>query len=76
MMYEIERDRPIPDAKHAPRAAKYPFRKMEVGDSFAIATAGEAAKVAAAGWQCFRRNRHLKFTVRKDGDSYRCWRIE
>jgi hypothetical protein len=49
---------------------------MEVGDSFAIATAGEAAKVAAAGWQCFRRNRHLKFTVRKDGDSYRCWRIE
>jgi hypothetical protein len=73
-MYEIERDKPIPDVKRV-ASMKYPFRNMEIGDSFAIETAVEAARVAAAGWQCFRKN-HLKFTVRKDGDSYRCWRIE
>lgn len=53
---------------------KYPFHEMEVGDSFACEN--QALVTSAANSYSKRHERKEKFSVRKHGDAFRCWRIK
>lgn len=83
-MFKIEKDIPAPlNARGAP--AKYPFRQMGVGDSFAIPASDNGFyrrkngvrghSVQAASWY-YSQKMGFKFTTRllPDG-SCRVWRI-
>jgi hypothetical protein len=86
MTYAIEKTVPLPGRKEyisspgarAPArrwARKYPFRAMEVGDSFLVEPReANRARSAASKWS--KRHRGFRFTSRRmpDGD-YRIWRI-
>lgn len=52
---------------------KYPFRQMEVGDSF-FYRGGENTIRTAASRAGSRQNK--KFTIRQVKDGYRVWRIK
>jgi hypothetical protein len=54
----------------------YPFRDMEVGDSFYFeADAEQAKKLRSASANVTSRN-GWKFSTLKDGSGYRCWRLK
>ncbi len=64
----IEKNIPIPPKKHGKERTS-PVWNMEIGDSYFTdgRNKNEYARVANAnGW---------KFTVRKEGDGYRVWRV-
>ena len=54
---------------------KFPFKEMKVGDSFAIPAHIRRTTVQVAALR-YGRTQGARFTVRKFGDGYRCWRIE
>ena len=69
------------------RRKKYPFEKLEVGDSFLAVTSEKSAKTKTAGGFVYTyasiagkklretRNDSTKFTVSKQGDDFRVWRV-
>jgi len=69
--FKIDTDIPAPPSRS--RGGKYPFGAMEVGHSFAFTKDNYVNAAAAASWFGKRNNR--KYSIRKDGDGYRCWRI-
>ena len=82
-MYEIEKCIKITEAKSGrPKTGpKYPFRKMNVGDSFSIPFENkyEARKIQSRLLMSTRRERFPngeKFTTRTLDNCIRCWRIE
>ena len=90
-MYEIEKDVPIPE-KIIKMSTRYPFRSMEIGDSFLIRPRAEGlidnkpvrliqtGVIASFNW--FRRNHpemsnwRIKTRYNSDNDELRIWRIE
>lgn len=70
MAYEhtVEKGYPIPER----RCTKYPYGKMDVGDSFYCTE--ERTRLYSSSSQYGLRN-GMKFSVRKEGDGYRVWRI-
>ena len=56
-----------------PLKNSYPFGEMAVDDSFFIEVSQFARLTSAACWYGKRHSK--KFSVRKEGDGYRCWRI-
>ncbi len=52
---------------------KFPFREMQIGDSFAVSI--EDWKNTTSSASAFGKYHNQKFTVRKHGDAYRCWRL-
>jgi hypothetical protein len=67
---KIEKNVPIPR-----RGYEMPFDQMEVGDSFVLPDSfspGYARALIRKAQKSIGR----KFTLRKIGDSFRCWRIE
>lgn len=62
----IEKDVAMPE--HCSRT-KYPWTKMEVGDSFFI------PKLTISLGATNERYKPKKFIARKDGEGYRVWRI-
>jgi hypothetical protein len=73
-MIAIEKDKPLP-----PIWRKYPFADMQAGDSFWVPQGDNAARtshnlVSAASSHGRRKNK--RFSVRRDGDGFRVWRIE
>ena len=91
MQITIDKNIPIPsNVADGGRPALFPFRQMEVGDSFAIPLAGEAELNAAGGHKWDKNVRRIrnaafhhqrkygvKFTVRelRDEGVARCWRV-
>ena len=68
--YVIEKDVPITRGK--PKT-KYPFGKMVVGDSFAVATNDKVTPAASN----FGIRHGMKFSILKQEDgTYRVWRME
>lgn len=68
--YVIEKDVPI--TQHS-RRNSWPFDKMVVGDSFAVADRGRVTPAASA----FGIRHGMKFSVLKQKEGgYRCWRTE
>lgn len=70
--YVIEKDVPIPGGF----CYRYPFKQMEIGDSFLIGNDETmASRVRSAGCN-YSKKHNKKFTVRKCLDGYRIWRVE
>ena len=69
-MFTIEKNVPMPKTS---RVSKYPFDKLEVGDSFLVAGGKKGTVAAAANAAAKRLER--KFTVRVVEDGVRVWRI-
>ncbi len=80
-MFEIEKNIPI-DVKHK-KGSKYPFKDMEVGDSFLVTTKHEkekfivrAAAYAFAAYYKKKTGNVIKFkTSCVENDDIRVWRI-
>lgn len=85
---KIDKNIPIPDPKFGPIGSRigcmYPFKKMNVGDSFFVKTKGplqsrkklQSIKSASKSW-C--KNNHVtnrKFTVRMLKNGVRIWRTK
>ncbi len=73
--FKIEKGIPLaPHGNSVRRQSKYPFSDMKVGDSFAVpAEVLSAVRTASIGYS--RANGGSKFTIRKSGKAFRCWRI-
>lgn len=71
-MYEIEKGVLAPAGS---TKAKYPFSKMEIGDSFAVPLA-ERLKVRNAVGQYKCRTQGFNYVTKTDGDSLRIWRVK
>jgi hypothetical protein len=70
--FVIEKGIPTPHKKG--RTPDFPLDQMEVGDSFAFA--GElVSRVRSSAAYQQRRFPMRAFSVRAEGDHYRCWRI-
>lgn len=74
MAYETRKGVPLPALLD--NAHKYPFRTMEVGDSFALS--GEnRLRVASAASDANKRLAPKRFSIRQmDDGSLGCWRIK
>ncbi len=70
-MIKIDKNVPIPPIVRPGRKPKYPFREMEVSDSFFV-----AGKIANQIVQCATRCRPKKFVTRKEKNGVRVWRVE
>ncbi|MBA7529769.1 hypothetical protein ES705_21968 [subsurface metagenome] len=75
----IEKDIPIPDACELSR--KYPFQKMNIGDSFTIEATQEninklrsSVATAAYSW-AKRKGDDRKFSTRVNGNEIGVWRV-
>ena len=53
---------------------RYPFARMQLGDSFAVSKE-YASKVRQAAWKAGEKY-NTKFSVRKEGFGFRVWRIK
>ena len=80
-MFTIEKNIPIPANGEEPRAGylKYPFKNMEVGDSFKVTYELMAEKntnierIRQAASQ-FKNRAGMEFTILKEDGGYRVWR--
>jgi hypothetical protein len=71
MTIKIEKDIPVPSHGNS----KWPFKDMEIGDSFAV-NESERSPLAGAAYDYGKRN-NMKFLTRKvPGAQVRCWRIK
>ena len=81
-MYEIEKGISIPVQRT--KNIKYPFRFMEVGDSFFVAVKDDGVtdfkvttnrvRNAASGYA--KRDKSIKFTIRTVDGGIRCWMVK
>ena len=74
MSYEIDKNVPVPEKGR--KKKKYPFGAMAVGDSFLVTTAGDCANVRSAASYYKIRHPGFAFSVQKEGEGMRIWRIE
>lgn len=72
-MYEIEKGVPMPEMKNVGYRSKYPWKAMEIGDSFFIPA---PAPVALRGNLCkVALQTGKRFTARDAGNGFRVWRV-
>lgn len=67
--YKIEKGVPIPESN-----AQYPWKEMEVGDSFTVPI--EKKRRLESARYAWGKRYGKKFTVKAEGDKARIWRIE
>lgn len=65
----------IPIDKGIPLPGKYPFDKMEVGDSFLVPAGVPRTTVGVAASR-YGKPRGMKFSFRVTPEGLRCWRVE
>jgi hypothetical protein len=72
----IEKGVPMPARR--PGRRRYPFREMEVGDSFVVETVQDRERVKATLWHYTRTGtgKGRKFASRKVDEGFRIWRTE
>ena len=68
-MFTIDKTIPVPTH----HLAKYPFKTMEVGDSFFAE--GKTPTILLSAAKHVRKNNGWKFASRKEGTGARIWRI-
>jgi hypothetical protein len=73
MPYEIEKNVPIPTIKRKAPAEKYPFRHMEIGDSFFIPD--ETGTSVSGLVSAYGKKLGKKFSSRTVKDGARIWRL-
>lgn len=72
MAFDVEKNVPMPEER-ATRTL-YPFRNMEVGDSFLVPQ-GAPQRVNAAVYQENKKRDGVKYTQRKVEGGVRVWRM-
>ncbi len=72
-MTEIKIEKSVPVPKGDARK-KYPFAEMKKGESFFVECGVNGLRACASHHAI--RNPGKKFTVRKEGNGARCWRVE
>jgi hypothetical protein len=72
-MFTIEKGIPVPAARNT-SGSMYPFRLMEVGDSFLLADES-MVKRARASANVTGKRMGAKFACRKVSDGWRFWRV-
>ena len=70
---EIEKNVPAPNQRGKGRPKKYPWAKMQPGDSFFLVGARVAPMGSVAKWKI--EHPEQKFVTRKESDGIRVWRI-
>lgn len=71
MTFQIDKNVPIP-TKRSGRISKYPFASMESGDSFFSTSPQYSVSACASRYGKLHKK---KFTVAKEGEGVRCWRV-
>ena len=71
-MYKIEKGIEIPESGSG--VPKYPWKEMEVGDSFFVKNVPYNTLHSSTSYAGSRY--HMKFSARKVEGGYRIWRIE
>lgn len=71
-MFEIEKGVPAPSA---PRNAKYPFRNMEIGDSFFVPDDKASEDALRSSASAFGKHNSIKLKVKRVEGGLRVWRI-
>ena len=74
MSYTIKKNVPIPAASTGGRPSKYPFGKLEVGDSFVVPYVDASAKQIRQAAAAFGRRNQMKFVVREIAEGTAVWR--
>jgi len=77
--FNVEHGVPIPQRRNAPK--RYPFRDMEIGDSFFVPLNGEKsskvfARIAGAAIRDARSRGGIKYAVRSVEGGVRVWRVK
>ena len=72
-MIEIDKNIPVPLYSGRGGPAKYPWRQMDVGDSFFVANI--KANTVSAAARLVGKRMGASFTVRKVDGGVRAWRI-
>lgn len=67
---KIDKNIPIPES------TKYPWKDMEVGDSFLAKVQSYTAMYQQAKYWAKRRDLKRKWKVSKEDEGFRIWRIE
>lgn len=76
-MYNIEKKVPIPVFYDRGAPPKYPFRQMEIGDSFVVEGSDQERTRAQHAAHTFAQNHSkFKFTTRSFINGMRIWRIK
>ena len=70
----VDKKVPLPPPRTGEQNHVYPWRTMEVGDSFAVPTDKMIANFRHGASLAGRINQR-RFSVRQTPDGYRCWRI-
>ena len=68
-MYQVEKGVPVPEV-----SSKYPFKQMDVGDSFVFEL--DKKKQVSAAANHYAKKTGFGFTIREDGDGFRIWRVK
>lgn len=71
-MYEIQKGIAVPEIESGP---KYPFSKMEIGDSFFVHSRN-VTKVKGGAYSYTKKNPAIKFSILPYEKGYRCWRVQ
>jgi len=71
-MFEIEKGVPLPERRQS--GSVYPFRFMEVGDSFVVSEEDRLKNARAAAYSYGKRSGH-RFACRRVGNGWRFWRV-
>lgn len=71
----IEKNIPVPTPIHRGRPNRYPWKGMEIGDSFLFPKEVSLAGCRTMAWDAGRKLKR-KFTVMQTSEGNRCWRIE
>lgn len=76
-MYEIEKNKPIPE-KNVGTTRKYPFHKMEVGDSFSFDIDAVSVHTVRSSAYAFAKKseKNVRFSFRVVNATGTCWRVE
>jgi len=71
MEYKVEKNVPLPNNHYG----SYPFKDMDIGDSFLLHGWKERGKIGNAATKYGRRNNKKFRVLNVEGDTYRCYRV-
>lgn len=69
--FKIEKNVPAPTKRG--RTSDFPFAQMNTGDSFVVPASDAMRLQAATSYQ--HKVSERRFSVRREGENYRCWRM-
>lgn len=73
---KVERGIKKPSVANRKVRTRYPFEKMKVGDSFFVSDYSFRSNVSSAASYFAIRNPEYKFSIARDGEGFRVWRVK